>query len=344
MWSTMPDAALRSSAASGALDSAEGVRKEATRLLSDPRAHQMVRRFASTWLDLDATPMHPALELLDKNKTKFAYDAAVLRAGMRKETESLYEHVFFEQNGSLRSLFLSNEAYVNAPLATMYGVTGGPTTADAYAWTTLDPSQRAGILTRGAFLASEASADYQSPVHRGVFVLRNVLCQDLPPPPPNVDNTPPVPSSSSQLRSVRALLEAKTAGAGCQSCHGMINPIGFAFEHYDAMGAWQTAERGTVDAMPYTVDVDAKATVGAADLQGAVDGAVELSALLAESDAARSCVVEKWFEKALSRAPTQEDACLVADLRSRLKRSDDLRELVVALASSDAALFVKETP
>jgi hypothetical protein len=302
----------------------------------------MVRRFASSWLGLDATTLHPALETIDKNKTKFAYDNAGLRAAMRKETESLYEHVFFEKNGSFKALLTSTDAYVNGPLAKLYGVQGGPTTADQYAWVTLDPAQRSGIFTRGAFLASEASADYQSPVHRGVFIMRNALCQALPPPPPNVDNTPPVPNAASQLRSVRSLIEAKTAGTSCQSCHGMINPIGYALENYDAMGAWQTQEKGTVDGMAYTADVDAKSTLKAADLTGTVNGGVELSTLLADSEDARSCVIQKWFEKALARSPGDEDKCLLTDLQAKLKTNDDLKGLVIALASSDAALFIKE--
>jgi hypothetical protein len=342
LWSTMPDEALRTAAGGGQLDTAAGVRTQAERLLADPRARQMVRRFASNWLGLDATTLHPALETIAKNKTKFAYDSAALRAAMRKETEGLYEHVFFEKNGSFKALLTSTDAYVNGPLATLYGVKGGPTAADQYAWVTLDPAQRSGVFTRTAFLASEASADYQSPVHRGVFVMRNVLCQALPPPPPNVDNTPPVPSSATQLRSVRSLLDAKTAGGSCQSCHGMINPIGYALENYDAMGAWQTQEKGTVDGTPYTVDVDAKATLKAADLVGTVNGGVELSALLAESEEARGCVIQKWFERALARSPSDDDQCLMNALKTELKASDDLKGLVIALASSDAALFIKE--
>jgi len=318
------------------------VRTQADRLLADPRARQMVRRFASTWLGLDATTLHPAIETIDKNKTKFAYDTPGLRDAMRQETESLYEHAFFEKNGSFKALLTSTDAYVNGPLATLYGVKGGPTSADQYAWVTLDPAQRAGIFTRAGFLASEASADYQSPVHRGVFIMRNTLCQNLPPPPPNVDNTPPIPNGSTQLRSVRSLLDAKTAGGSCQSCHGMINPIGFTLENYDAMGAWQTQENGAVDGTPYTVDVDAKATLKAADLIGPVQGGVELSSLLANSDDARTCVIQKWFEKALARTASDDDKCLMADLQSQLKANDDLKGLVIALASSDAALFIKE--
>jgi len=342
LWSTMPDETLRTAAGAGELDTSSGVQTHAERLLADPRARQMVRRFASNWLGLDATTLHPALETIDKNKTKFAYDNPGLRAAMRTETESLYEHAFFEKNGSFKALLTSTDAYVNAPLAKLYGVQGGPTTADQYVWVTLDPAQRSGIFTRGAFLASQASADYQSPIHRGVFIMRNTLCQALPPPPPNVDNTPPVPNAASQLRSVRSLIEAKTAGTSCQSCHGMINPIGYALENYDAMGAWQTQEKGTVDGMPYTADVNATATLKAADLTGTVNGGVELSAALADSDDARSCVIQKWFEKALARSPGDEDKCLIADLATKLKANDDLKGLVIALASSDAALFIKE--
>jgi choline dehydrogenase-like flavoprotein len=122
----------------------------------------------------------------------------------------------------------------------------------------------------------------------------------------------------------------------------MINPLGYALENYDAMGAWQTQEKGTVDGMAYTADVDAKSTLKAADLTGTVNGGVELSALLADSEDARSCVIQKWFEKALARSPGDEDKCLLTDLQTKLKANDDLKGLVIALASSDAALFIKE--
>jgi hypothetical protein len=171
-------------------------------------------------------------------------------------------------------------------------------------------------------------------VLRGTFIVRHTLCLPLPDPPADADNTPPPPAAG---RSVRALTDAKTMTGTCASCHSLINPIGYALENYDAMGRFQTTEPGNVA-------VDSSATITGTDLAGAVMGGVGLSGKLADSAMARGCVVERWFTRALSRAPGEDDACLVEGLKEGFKKSDNLRDLVVAIASSDAALFGKEAP
>jgi hypothetical protein len=341
MWSSMPDAALTAAADDGRLDSAAGVRAEAERLLASPRARTMVRRFASDWLELDAAGQHQALEVLAKSAERFPFDAPELRRSMRAETEALYERAFFDRAGSWKTLLTTTDAYVDAPLAALYGVAGA---GAAPAWVTLDPGQRAGLFTRAAFLTAHATADFQAPIRRGVFLFRHALCQPLPDPPPDADNTPPVPKATSPLRSVRALTDAKTSGGTCSSCHATVNPLGYALESYDAMGRWQTEERGSVGGQAYVVPVDATATLDAGDLEGTLAGGVALSAALADSQLARDCVVERWFAKALARAPGPADMCLLQQLGQRLRTSDDLRDLVLSLAASDAALFIKETP
>jgi hypothetical protein len=301
----------------------------------------MVRRFAAGWLELDGNQHHPPIEQFEKNARRFAFDNAALRAAWRADTEAFYERVFFEASGSFRALMTSPQAFVNGPLATLYGVTGGPRTATESAWVELDRTQRAGIFTRAAFLALQASADYQSPVLRGTFIYRHALCQPLPDPPADADNTPPAPTAS-QLKSVRALTDAKTMGGTCSSCHALINPIGYALENYDAMGRWQTQESGTVSGRSYSVPVDASATIVNTDLAGPVTGGPGLSEKLAGSALARGCMVEHWWKRALARAPGADDECLLGQIKERFQKTDDLRDLVVTLASSDAALFVKE--
>ena len=106
---------------------ADSRRASACRFRARSRWCAASRPAGSGWMP---RTLHPALETIDKNKTKFAYDNAGLRAAMRKETESLYEHVFFEKNGLFKALLTSTDAYVNGPLAKLYGVQGGPATAD----------------------------------------------------------------------------------------------------------------------------------------------------------------------------------------------------------------------
>jgi hypothetical protein len=340
-WSTTPDKALLDAAEAGKLDTAAGVRTEAERLIASPRAHKMVRSFASDWMELNGTVHHPAIESFEKDAKRFPFDGPALRAAWRADTESLYEKVFFEMNGSFKALMTSTQAYVNGPLAQLYGVTSVAKTATDYQWVSLDPSKRAGLLTRGGYLAVQSTADTQDPIHRGVFVLRHVLCQALPDPPADVDNTPPKPVAGQKL-STRQLVDAKTQGSLCQSCHGMVNPIGYTLANYDAMGGFQANETIGSGTAAYTVPIDATAPLTAPDITGTVAGGPGLAAKLADSGLAHDCAVKKWFVKALARAPGDDDQCAVTQLTDRFRKSDDLRDLVLALASSDADLFIKE--
>lgn len=342
MAGSTPDDELMAAADSGELDTKAGVRAQAERLLDAPAAHDMVRAFASSWLRLNDTPQHPALEKLTKNADKFPLDSDQLRDAMRTESEHVYERAFFADGKSFEALLTGTDAYVDGPLAALYGVSDGPTEPGDFQWVQLPESERAGIFTRAAFLTSFASADYQSPVLRGVHVYRHVLCQPLPPPPANVDNTPPVPSDANVPKSVRQLFETKTAG-DCQSCHGIVNPLGFAFEKYDALGQFQTTEEGELDGEPFTVPVDSSSVLMAGDLRGDVADAVELSQQLASSEMAHDCMVETWFERALSREPSAAEACSLDAIKGEFRQTSNLRELLINLASSDSALFIEET-
>jgi len=343
MASSTPDAELMAAADDGELDTEAGVRAQAERLLDAPAAHDMVRTFASSWLRLNDTPQHPSLEKLTKNGEKFPIDSDELRTAMRTESEHVYERAFFGDGPTFQTLLTGRDAYVDGPLAQLYGVSDGPTEAGDFQWVELPADERAGIFTRAAFLTSFASADYQSPVLRGVHMYRHVLCQPLPDPPANVDNTPPEPSDANTPKSVRQLFETKTSG-DCQSCHAMVNPLGFAFEKYDALGQFQTIESGELEGEPFTVPVDSSAVLAAGDLQGEVADAVELSQQLAESDMAHDCMVETWFERALSREPGDAEACGLAAIKDEFRETSNLRELLLSLASSDSALFIEEAP
>jgi hypothetical protein len=337
MWSRMPDEELMAAADTGKLDSAEGVRAAAERLLAAPEAHDMVRRFASGWLKLDATPKHPALEKLSKDAEKFPLDSPALRGAMRAEAEALYERALFEGGGFL-ALLTSTDAYVTPELAKLYGVTAPAKPG----WVALPAGERAGIFTRAAFLTSLAGAQYQSPVLRGVHLYRHVLCQPLPDPPANADNTPPAPSSADVPHTVRELTETKTYDGSCRSCHGLVNPLGYALESYDALGQFQAEERGELDGEPFSLPVDSRSEIAAADLEVSVEGGVGLSVALAESRQAQRCMAEAWFEKALAREPSAEELCTLQRLQQKFGQNGDLRELVLDVSSSDSALFIRE--
>jgi hypothetical protein len=334
LWDSLPDAALLAAAESGELDTSAGMRAQAERMLQDERAKPVLRSFLAEWLELDGATILPGLEETPKNTELFPDFDDVLRSSMRREIEMFMDHVMFEEDGSLEALFSGTRAYVNAPLAKLYGV-NGPSNANDWAWVDLDPTQRAGMLTRAGFLAVHATQTVTSPIRRGVYMLTEVLCVDLPSPPANVDNTP-VEATEGDANSVRQATLKRTGSPACAGCHVQINELGFAFEHYDAVGRWQDSEAATGSAIDATATL-AKAGEG---LDGPVDGALELSARLAKSPEVARCATHKWFELALRRSPVALDACSIQRIQAKTTETRSIRELLLAMVESDAFLNV----
>ena len=334
LWDSLPDASLLEAARAGGLASSDGMRREAERMLADERAKPVLRSFLTHWLELDGAAILPGLAETPKDSKLFPGFDAVLRQSMRREVEMFMDHVMFEKDGSLEELFSGTRAYVNAPLAKLYGVSG-PASADDWAWVDLDPTKRAGMLTRAAFLAVHASQNVTSPIRRGVYMLKEVLCVPLPSPPANVDNTP-VEVTGGEVTTVRQATLKRIGSPACATCHEQINELGFAFEHYDAIGRWQDAEAGT----RATIDASARLSRAGEGLDGPVDGAVELSQRLAKSPAVAQCATRKWFEVALRRSPVELDACSVQKISEKAGQTRSIRELLLAMVESDAFLNV----
>jgi hypothetical protein len=166
-------------------------------------------------------------------------------------------------------------------------------------------------------------------------LLKEILCVKLPSPPANVDNTP-VEVSGGEIETVRQATLQRTGSPTCGGCHTRINELGFAFEHYDAVGRWQDAEAGTGAA----VDASADLSKSGSSLQGTIDGALELSQRLAASPEVASCATEKWFQVALRRSPVELDACSVQRIQAKTSETHSIRELLLAMVESDAFLNV----
>jgi hypothetical protein len=327
LWNSVPDDALMASAASGKLADAAGVAAEVARLLADARAEDAIATFHTQWLDL------AKLAALGKDPTMFPQYSPALRDAMQAETLAFVDDVLRAGDGKLDTLLTSSTAILDGPLFALYGVarpagtsTQGPVRVD------LDPAQRAGLLTRAAFLATHAHENQTSPVARGVAVLRNVLCVALPDPPPNVDNAPPDPKPGATTRERFAAHESI---ASCAACHKSIDGIGMGFEAYDAIGAWRTMDAGRV--------VDATGNVvGAPELAGPFDGAVALSKKLAGSAQVQQCVARQWFRFALGRMETASDGCSLKAMFDGFQASGhDVRKLLASVATSDAFRYRK---
>jgi hypothetical protein len=149
-----------------------------------------------------------------------------------------------------------------------------------------------------------------------------------------VDNTPL--EITGEIETVRQATLQRTGSATCGACHTRINELGFAFEHYDAIGRWQDRDAQT----GATLDASADLSKSGSSLQGSVDGALRLSEMLAKSPEVAACATKKWFEVALRRSPVELDACSIERIRTKASETSSIRELLLALVESDAFLYV----
>ncbi|HRI63408.1 MAG TPA: DUF1592 domain-containing protein [Polyangium sp.] len=317
LWNTMPDEALLDAAAAGELDTADGLRTRAEQMLLDPRAKDVVRAFHKQLFDWK--------KYADLYKDPVLFPEFVPEIGndLRQEAELFVDRVIYEQNGGLRELLTSRTAFVNDRLASIYGV---PAPAGAeFGQVELDASTRSGALTRLGFLAANGTARASDPIHRGVFVNLRILCTKLPPPP---DNVTPLPSGVN--KTTRDLVDSHTGegtcGAGCHST--LINPAGFAFENFDAIGRVRTMDNG------YPVNTAAQYALGGVMVQYA--DSVEWSQIIAESAEANRCFAKHWLEFALGRDAQPEDGTLLEKLGESSRGGSSVKELLVDIIVSDA--------
>jgi hypothetical protein len=318
LWASMPDDKLFAAADSGALLNRDGLAAEVKRLMEDARAAAALRSFYEQWMDL------PHLDSVDKDPKAFPQFGPALKASMREETGRFAESVHRQEAGSLRRLLTSPQSILDGNLARLYGVMPAPT---AFAKVELPKGQRSGVLTHAGLMTVHAFASQPSPIHRGHFVRRRVLCQELAP-PPGLEIVPPKvdPDVSAKQR-----LAQHRADAACAGCHQLMDLIGFGFQHYDALGRWQVMEGKS--------PVDATGELAASDVDGPFNGALALGDKLAGSRMVQECMARQWFRFALGRSETASEECVVKELARRVPTGDvDLREIVASVATS--AVFV----
>jgi len=334
LWDSMPDAELFEAAGAGLL-TGEGLTAQAERMLVDPRAQAKMQAFIWSWLQLDGGRAHFALGEQTKSGSHFPEYTPELVDAMGVELQAFVEHTLYDGDGNFSELFTSTDAYVNASLGDLYLANDAPMTDEEWAWLELDPTKRAGLLTRLAFLSTFASPEVQSPIRRGVFVYEQMLCGHLGEPPPNASDVPVGGGDvDGTVLSVREEVELRTSEAECTGCHNIINNIGFSFEHYDAVGRWRSVE------LTSGRFIDASGRLVGSDVDDDVTNAVELSALLADSAKVKNCFAQRWVEQAIGSMPSVEDACSVEQIQSRFSETGDVAELMVAIAMSDTFRYI----
>ena len=305
LWGTMPDDTLITAATNDKLTDPADILAQAQRMLQDPKARAKTADFHTAYaLQGDGTRWSEA-----------AHDPALFPAFkttmvplLSQEAQKFFDYVTFDLKGTFQDLITKPVAFVNKDLAPVYGLNAASYGTDL-TMVNLDATQRAGVFTHAGFLGSYSSYNRTSPILRGAFLEKQVLCRQIPAPPPGASTTP-LPTTGTTNRDMVA---AQTSGGDCVGCHGpIVNPPGFALEAYDSIGTWQTAEKSNGAA------IDTKANVAIGSKTVSVTGPVELMTQIANSAEGQSCYAQRLVTFAYERELTSQDVCTVQTLAGKM--------------------------
>lgn len=319
LWDSLPDQELLKAAAAGKLATRADVTREAQRLLADRRARAKLRGFFLQWLKVDQ------LAELPKDAKLFPdFDAAVV-SDLRTSLELFLDETLGPKAWDYRRLLLADHLYLNGRLAKLYG---GGLPADApFQKVTLKSEPRTGVLTHPLLLANFSYTATSSPIHRGVFVARNVLGVTLRQPPDAF--TPLAPDLHPRLNT-RERITLQTSPKDCKSCHGIINPLGFTLEHYDAIGRFRAQEKERpIDASGFFVTRSGdKATF---------KNVLDLARFVAASDEAHEAFVARLFHYTVRQPLLAYGPEKLTELRRFFAEHDyDVRQLLVEIVVQSA--------
>jgi mono/diheme cytochrome c family protein len=286
LWSSMPDEELLRSADQGTLRRPAVLAAQVRRMLQDPKARALTENFAGQWLEIRR------LESVQPDRDRFPDFDELLRAAMLKETELFFQNIA-QTDGSILDFIDGRYTFLNERLARHYGIKG--VTGPEFRKVELTGTGRSGILTQASVLTVSSYGNRTSPVLRGKYILENVLNTPPPPPPANVPSLDEAVIGSKL--SLRQQLEQHRVNPVCASCHARMDPLGFALEKYDAVGAWRTQDG------KFPID-----TSGTLPNGKAFDGAAELIGILkGERNLFTEALTEKLLTYALGRGVERHD-------------------------------------
>jgi hypothetical protein len=301
LWSTMPDEELFGLARQGKLHEPKTLEQQARRMLKDPRSHALVETFAEQWLQLRS------LETRQPDPKKFPEYDKPLKKAMYDEAAMFFEAVMREDR-SILEFIDADYTFLNERLAKHYGISG--VTGPQMRKVTLTDRNRGGVLTMAGILTITSNPTRTSPVKRGKWVLEEIVGDPPPPPPPAVGELPEQGKGSTAGLSLRQLMERHRTDPVCASCHTRMDPIGFGFENFDAIGRWRTDDEGK--------PIDTSGTLPGGK---AFKGPAELKALfLGRKDAFARCLSEKMLIFALGRGLKDYDDVTVDAAAQALAR------------------------
>jgi hypothetical protein len=321
LWDSVPDQQLLDAAASGQLVTREQIAWQVARMLGDLRARSILRGFFRQWLRMDQLPE------IAKDPQRFpGFDESMV-SDLRRSLELFLDDVVFGEASDFRQLLLMDSIYLNGRLARFYGV---DLPADApFQRVPLNAEHRAGVLSHPYLRAGFAYTATSSPIHRGVFISRSVLGRSLRPPPEAV--APLAPELHASL-TTRERIALQTKPEACQSCHAMINPLGFTLENFDAVGRFRNEEQGK--------RIDASGTY--VTRQGELvrfAGVRYLARFLADSEETQAAFVEQLLHYMIKQPLRAFDGAGAANLQQSFAQNQfHIRKLAAEIVTRAAIL------
>jgi hypothetical protein len=315
LWSSIPDDELLRVAEEGKLKDPATLEAQVARMLADPRSRALVDNFAGQWLQLrNVRNVQPNSDLFpdfDDN----------LRQAFKRETEMLFENIMREDRPVLE-LMTADYTFVNERLARHYGIPN--IYGSRFRRVKVDDAARRGLLGHGSILAVTSHAERTSPVVRGKWILDNILGAPVPPPPPDIPQLKENVEGE-KPRTMREQMAEHRSSPVCASCHKVMDPIGFALENFDTVGAWRTEDAG--------VPIDASGQLADGTK---IDGVVTLrEAMLQHPDVFVRTLTEKLMIYALGRGLDDHDMPVVrAVMREASPRDYRFSSLVLGIVRS----------
>jgi hypothetical protein len=337
LWDTLPDEELFRAAKAGELDTPVGIEKQVSRMLGDSRAQDALDEFLAQWMRFDR------LRNAIRDRRLFPEFTAELVGAMTEETRRLFRSLVWEDR-DFREFFTASYAFLSPELAKLYGV---PAPTEPWGRVEFAPdSERAGVLGQATFLALTSKPTETSPTERGLFVREHFLCQVVPPPPAGVNTTLP-PVTDEKPMTTRERLQIHLSNPACSGCHSLVDPVGFGFEKFDAVGKHrekqlvtifptfdETSTKRKVQPTEYKLSIEAEGDVlGLKDAR--FQSPRQLGGILAGEPGCQKCVAKMLFRWASGRPEEPDDQPLIEAALERFRKSGfRFRELVVATAVS----------
>lgn len=325
LWSSTPDDALLDAADRGELATEDGLKREIDRMLGADKAQEGVLQFVDEWLDTSS------IDSVEKDAKLFPQLTPALRSEMREQVERTVKDLVWDRGASYLDLFDTREIFMSPALAPLYGVPAPQ--APGFTKITLDASQgRSGLLGWAGILTLKSRSYASSPTLRGLFVRERLLCQTVPPPPPNASQMQPQ-AVDGKVLTTRQLAEARLANTNCKGCHARMDGIGLGLENFDAIGRYRTMDG--VAAIDASGQLDGVAFNGPSDLAKAVRDHRDVP----------TCSTKNLLRYASGRMESGDDEPKVQELVAVFASKDhQMKSMFAALAASDSFRRPKIAP